>query len=123
MKYELPHKIPIKSVLENLGDTLHIFHGEPVGMTSQRYLLFKLKGVKCVTCGVVGTHFKLGRGSKKERYHLNLYTDNNLLMTKDHIKPKKFGGTNTMDNYQPMCTTCNCTKGSTYASPLILKDK
>lgn len=33
-------------------------------------------------------------------------------MTKDHIVPKSKGGPDKIENYQTMCTECNCIKGS-----------
>lgn len=33
--------------------------------------------------------------------------------TLDHIYPKSLGGSNTFDNFQIMCGTCNSLKGST----------
>ncbi len=32
-------------------------------------------------------------------------------MTDDHIVPVSAGGLNTIDNIQPMCLSCNCSKG------------
>ena len=47
---------------------------------------------------------------------MNLYAINEkgeeVLMTKDHIEPKSLGGKNSLNNYQTMCTICNCEKGS-----------
>src|SRR5574343_2044321 len=39
--------------------------GEMVSMTSQRYQLFKEKGMVCVKCGLVGTYFALEKDSHK----------------------------------------------------------
>ena len=34
-----------------------------------------------------------------------------MMMTKDHILPRSKGGANRLENYQPMCSKCNCKKG------------
>ena len=94
-----------------------------VRMGSQRYKLFKEKGVKCVRCGIKGIYFarerQLRTRSKCVRPHFNLYAIKNgkeILMTKDHIIPKSKGGENHQDNYQPMCAPCNQKKGDSVES-------
>jgi len=93
--------------------------GYSVKMYSDRYTLFKEKGVECVSCGLKGQFFSLEQSwntDNADRFHFNLYgldADNNpILITKDHIKPKSKGGRNCQSNYQVMCTHCNCLKGS-----------
>ena len=89
-----------------------------VKMCSQRYQLFKTKGIECVKCGIVGKFFALERHENNnddiERFHFNLYGVNEngeeVLMTKDHIHPKSKGGKNTLENYQVMCINCNSEK-------------
>lgn len=34
------------------------------------------------------------------------------MLTVDHVKPLSKGGTNWIDNIQPLCTSCNCSKGA-----------
>jgi 5-methylcytosine-specific restriction endonuclease McrA len=98
--------------------TRFIFDGDSMKATSHRYWTFKYKGVVCADCGIVGRYFAKEKDAKsiQEIYHFNLYAlDDNgqeVLMTKDHITAKSKGGANHLDNYQPMCTICNCKKGN-----------
>lgn len=52
---------------------------------------FEAMGNKCAHCGA---------------------TDKKL--TVDHITPLKLGGTNYIDNIQPLCRSCNCRKGARF---------
>jgi len=84
---------------------------------SQRLRLFlksyeKTGKVTCVKCGIEGAYFML-QAVNDEKPHINLYTKNGILMTKDHIVPKSKGGKDCMSNYQVMCATCNMKKGNT----------
>ena len=91
--------------------------GYTVHRESLRYKMFYQKGIKCACCGKEGTYFKLEieRGQDEtttNRRHFNLYTDDGVLMTKDHIVPKSKGGQDTVSNMQPMCVHCNKAKGN-----------
>lgn len=80
-------------------------------VNSPRLLMYKLKGTDCVTCGRKGSYWRLessGGGA-----HFNLYCEDGMMMTKDHIIAKSKGGPDHIDNYQPMCSRCNHKKGST----------
>ena len=88
-----------------------------INMSSDRYTLFKRKGVVCVTCGLTGVFFAKERyNENKNKYHFNLYGFNTagkeVMLTKDHIIPKCLGGKDSQANYQPMCAPCNQNKGS-----------
>jgi len=89
--------------------------GHDVYTTSLRYKTFIEKGYKCVCCGKVGAYYALekSKGSSQKRAHFNLYSDDDVLMTKDHILPKSKGGADCIENMQTMCTVCNGAKGST----------
>lgn len=36
-----------------------------------------------------------------------------VTLSVDHVKPLSKGGTNWLDNIQPLCVSCNCSKGAT----------
>jgi hypothetical protein len=98
--------------------------GFKVKVHSQRYQLFKKKGIVCVKCGMVGKFFVLeateegiqmaAKRGVEPSYHFNLYgladDGSEVLMTKDHILPVSRGGTNRIENLQVMCTKCNGAK-------------
>lgn len=76
-----------------------------------RLRVFAAKGCVCVACGREGTHLRLhtDRGGGR---HVDLYTDENVLMTVDHINPKSNGGSEHIDNLQPLYTNCNNKKAA-----------
>lgn len=86
---------------------------------SPRLQVFK-RSLICVSCGLVGSIFKLQRQfEKNERPHLNLYAvkktedgDELILMTQDHIRPRSKGGEDHTDNLCTMCIDCNMKKGN-----------
>tara|TARA_B100001245_G_C22874217_1_gene420397 strand:+ start:848 stop:1333 length:486 start_codon:yes stop_codon:yes gene_type:complete len=93
-----------------------------------RLMVFAEKGLACVSCNRVGTFLAVGQEMPsykryKKRgtvgaYHIDLYTDDFVLMTVDHIIPKavckQLGWTaeqtEHLDNKQPMCDPCNGSK-------------
>lgn len=93
------------------------YFGLMVNMTSQRYKLFKDKGIKCVHCGIQGAYFALERHHDKDtECHFNLYAvredGEEVMLTRDHIVPKSKEGSNKMSNLQPLCEPCNQKKGN-----------
>jgi 5-methylcytosine-specific restriction endonuclease McrA len=110
-RYELPLIFKLMGEYQNI--TLAGTDGK-INLNSLRLHTFRNKGVKCVSCGLEGTHFYscMTTGSKILTCHLNLYADNNVLMTKDHILPSSKGGPESLENMQPMCSICNSKKGS-----------
>lgn len=91
------------------------FFGYRVGVNSVRLKTFKIKGIACVTCGIIGEFFAVERDKGLfGKYHLNLYAmkdGKEILMTRDHIFPRSKGGSNALCNMQPMCQPCNSKKG------------
>lgn len=86
------------------------FDGHKIKVSSDRLVLFKHKGIKCVSCGIEGKYFRKSFGGYPTP-HFNLFAlDANgkeVLMTKDHIHPKSKGGKDCLRNYQTMCAPCN----------------
>ena len=79
---------------------------------SLRYMTFYQKGLVCPCCGRVGTYFRLCGDPNTQRRHFNLFAEDGMLMTKDHIIPRSKGGKNEVSNLQTMCESCNKAKGS-----------
>lgn len=100
-----------------------VVDGHRVYRQSLRYATFYQKGTKCCCCGKEGAYFQLDADRNATvdtvRRHFNLYAEDGTLMTKDHIRPKKWGGEDHIDNLQTMCVDCNKEKGSCYEFPVL----
>lgn len=77
----------------------------------RRLGVFAEKGCTCVRCNRVGTRLVIGE-EFNGNLHVDLYTNDLILMTIDHIHPKSKGGSDDMTNLDPMCGPCNWAKGS-----------
>lgn len=103
----LPNIAP--GVIMNLDDEL-------VKLSGLRLMNFKVHGITCVTCGLVGSFFALEKSHERDKtWHLNLYAiknDAEVLMTRDHILPLSLNGKNVLENLQTMCSPCNNKKGN-----------
>ena len=76
----------------------------------RRLRVFHQKGTTCVTCGKIGTRLIKGEGGGT--FHWDIYTEDLYPLTVDHIIPVSIGGSDEMDNLQPMCAGCNFKKGN-----------
>lgn len=98
-----------------------MYAGKEVRMDSMRYQTFVNSGIACVKCGLQGEFFALEthHNAQHDRYHLNMYgrrEGEEILFTKDHIKPKGKGGRDVLSNFQTMCAPCNNLKGNYVSS-------
>lgn len=85
-----------------------------VRMNSHRYFIFR-SSQECAACGLLGTKMLLEQHPNDKSPHFNLYGVEDgvlVLMTKDHIRAKSFGGEDRHSNYQTMCAICNNLKGN-----------
>lgn len=85
-----------------------------VNVNSIRLKCFKNfeKNLKCPTCWKEWHHFRLEYKEwvNDNKPHLNLYSEDWSLFTKDHIFPKSKWWTNHYTNLQVMCMECNIQK-------------
>lgn len=85
-----------------------------VKMNSDRYRLFKSHRC-CAACGLEGKKFVLECQTGSDCAHFNFYGQEDgrdVLMTKDHIQAKAYGGADSMNNYATLCAPCNQAKAS-----------
>lgn len=76
----------------------------------RRLRVFCEKGCKCVSCKREGKKLILGEG--RGSLHWDVYCEDGVPMTVDHIHPRSKGGSDHLDNLQPMCAYCNFKKGN-----------
>lgn len=112
-----------KNIDKNCNHNIKV-EGHDVYTTSLRYKTFIEKGYKCVCCGRTGSYYALEKSvnSNQNRAHFNLYSDDDVLMTKDHILPRSKGGMDCIDNMQTMCTICNSNKGNSVQDGYVPSD-
>jgi len=91
-------------------------------MNSNCYLMFAIKGLTCVKCGVTADHFKKVWGNPNDNPHFTPFgvdeEGNEFMMTRDHIIPKTVWKDNSVENSQPMCSACNEEKDANYDDKL-----
>lgn len=80
----------------------------------RRFKVFYHKGPKCVLCDRVGVKIigYLDNPNDPRSHHYDLFTEDDVMMTVDHKLPKYHGGTDALENLQPMCGPHNWEKGS-----------
>lgn len=64
----------------------------------------------CVTCERSLAYFRLESNGGEP--HLNGYSHDHVMMTRDHIVPRSAGGPDVVENIQMMCSYCNKAKAS-----------
>lgn len=120
-EYERLGTVPLELVLKAIarGNGLQCY-GVYCHTSSNRLLTYHHYGVKCCVpgCELAGKYFAIERSvnQRTSKYHLNLYGEDvygqEVMITSDHRIPKSRGGSNEIDNRQPMCAPHNFKKGN-----------
>jgi hypothetical protein len=66
---------------------------------------------KCVCCGLEGVKICNGYNKNDKSYHLDLYSENDVMLTIDHVNPVSISKDDTYENTQLLCNVCNAVKG------------
>jgi len=105
---------------KNLEDGMAFIKTLPkLRVSSRKHDLVQLaeKNPTCVCCKLPATKFCLGQGNfagtkgRGDDLHWDLYSEDDIAFSLDHIIPKSDGGANFITNYQLMCIKCNSFKG------------
>lgn len=107
MGYIKDKDYPIKTILSKYkpvgkdgNQRIELFDGQLSKFSSDRYYAFKKFGTKCECCGLEGTHFTREKfdNIKTNRWHFNLYSDNDVMIIKKKIGDKQ---------YKILCEDCH----------------
>ena len=87
------------------------------------FRLIMEKGNICSSCKKSGTYFLQTERNNTDKFNVNaciyLFTEDNILMTRDHIIPRSAAGSDRLLNLQPMCSSCNRKKNSDIPNVVI----
>jgi hypothetical protein len=99
----------------------------PSGRTAQAtqsLRAFRLKGTRCVECGLQGHHFLEFRTERKGLSGLRLMglgDRGQTFLTADHIVPRSLGGAGAPGNLRVPCAECNVRKANRCAVPTVTR--
>jgi hypothetical protein len=117
-------KLPL-SFLENLTDDKKELRnyieiqGVSVKTFSKRFPIFQ-QSQTCYICGLKATYLSVETDGQSvdletgvlKNYNINMYNDEEVLFTVDHVIPLSKGGKNHSSNLKTCCSKCNFKKGA-----------
>jgi hypothetical protein len=104
---QLIEELSFEEVIENGRLIPGIFFG-----SAKRLKIFRKIGYCCISCDRKATKLKKYRRLSDNSLFWSICSKDDVEMTIDHIIPKSLGGKNEIDNFQPMCMSCNIAKGN-----------
>lgn len=100
--YKIIEKITVPEAFERVKDGR---------IKSKRFSTILQLEDHCVSCQMPVSYAALGRDAGGN-LHWDLYSEQGVMMTIDHILPRSLGGPDHISNYQTMCRFCNFEKGN-----------
>ncbi len=100
--YHIIEKITLPEAAERVKDGR---------IKSKRFATIMQLEDHCVNCDMPVSYAALGKDAGGN-LHWDLYADQGVMMTIDHILPRSLGGPDHIANYQTMCRFCNFEKGN-----------
>lgn len=118
--YERLGVVPVEQVMKLIAEGRPFnYEGVECSTAGNRLLTYHIHGTKCCVpgCTMHGQYFAVEKAINQvdAKYHLNLYCNQNgqeVMITSDHKFPKSRGGSNRIENRQPMCYKHNTEKGN-----------
>lgn len=117
--YERLGTVPVDKVMKAIAEGKPFeYEGIECSTVGNRLRTYHVYGLKCCVpdCAVHGQYFAIERTCGPfDKYHLNLYCKLNgeeVMLTSDHKLPKSRGGSDRIENRQPMCYKHNFEKGN-----------
>lgn len=116
---------PAYKGIRKQGDTLYVYHRRYVKANPERIAHLKARRYAREK-GAIGNHTLEEWNNLKEKFNNKCaFCNKQKRLTKDHIMPLSEGGSDYIENIQPLCRNCNSRKWKSvkFENPELLEDK